>query len=522
MKLNPISLAVGLLLVAAPASRALTRGGDGSGTDVTLRASVPMASTVNTGDRVAFEYQTRDDAAVIVFNIDSRGYVHLLAPSGPLEMTRANTRYVIPEPGSDLVVDSQTGVEFAFAVAVTDPSAVDASELEHLRASDTPGHAPYRISGDPFVAANMIAGELVRGISRRGATFAYTLFYVNDRVDAPCYLCGGCDGEPVESSCDGYRIVQNFDRRSPLDYPLRRGYDMVETAAAMADESLDDDSDVVVNFYPYGSQVRYVDPVPAYSVAWGFYDPFLWYWPGYYPYCPTGWGFSVGWGWGWGWDWGYGRGYYCSGWYSSRWYDGYRGDGRYRNPQRFKSARGSGSSGLLVSNRTVAQQRDASLRIASKGVRASTTARPGKPASIATRARTGTRSPHMSTRSKTTGPRVHTRVSGAPTRGKPATLPHRTLTGTARGRVGSGSTHWTPPVRLRAKSSGAGTSSRGRIDRGGTVRTKAPSWGSPHRTSDHRSWSPGTRSRSFRSPSPMRGGTAKSAPPRASSRDRRR
>ncbi len=547
MKLYPIPLAVGLLLTASPATYALTQGSGEAGTDVTLRASVPMSSIVNTGDRMAFEYQTRDDAAVIVFNIDSRGYVHLLAPEGPVEMTRALSRYTIPEPGNDLVVDSQTGVEFVFAVAVTDPSAIDEAELAHLRAADTPGQEPYRISGDPFIAANMIAGELIRGVSRRGATFAYTMFYVNNRVDAPCYLCGGCDGEQTDSSCDGYRIVQDFDRRSPLAYPLRRGYQMVETVAGNDGGggifSNPDDSDVVVNFYPYGSQVRYIDP----GYSYGLYDPYYWYWPYYYPYYP-GWSISIGWGWGWnyGWGWGCGGGYYCSGWYAPCHYPSY-GGGTYSPPRKFKSSYKSASNNLLASNRTYAAQRDRDLRIAQKDIRRSFPSR-SKTASVAHGTRTTTRDVFASYRSRATAPHANTRVYGRPTRGKSMTrgttsrrgyttprATTRTYTPrsrtTTRGRTGSGKSSWAPTYNYYSPRPGQSAyrgSRPGTTYRGGTAKTSRPSWGSSRGNSgNYRGYSGAYRghSRSYRGGSvgrapSMRGGGAKSAP-HGSSRGRR-
>jgi hypothetical protein len=71
-----------------------------------------------------------------------------------------------------------------------------------------------------------------------------------------------------------------------------------------------------VNFYPYGTEVHYADPVAVNAwYNWGWYDPYYWYYPYAYPYCGYPYGFSVGIGWGWGWGWGFG-GYYCGGYYN--------------------------------------------------------------------------------------------------------------------------------------------------------------------------------------------------------------
>ncbi len=474
MKKNLTPLMISLLLAApAPAAAvsAARQGGDGG---VILRASVPLGGIVNTGDRVAFEFQTRKDAAVLVFSIDSRGFVHLLYPAGPPEVARANTEYSIPEYGSELVVDTPTGVEFAFALAVTDPGAIDAAELAHLRGTDVPGAEPYRITGDPFIAANMVAAELVRGVSHQEVYFGYTNFYVNQRVEYPCYLCGACDGVADVDACGEYRVVQNFQRGESLVYPLPRGYDMVEQVAdgsTIIDNP--DDGDVVVNFYPYGSEVRYVDPsVYLYPGGWGLWDPFYWYWPGYYPYCGSGWSVGIGWGWGWGWGgWG---GYYSCGWYAPPCYYPsypYYPSGGYTYPEKFKTRYKSGDvqSGSLTAQRTRAAQRDGSLRIAQKDVQRSVTR--ANRTSLARSTRSATRATVMAGRYGT--PRVKTTVSGT-NRGKTA------VRGTT-GRTGSRPTagvRSAPATRSGSKPAVRGSTPQRTRGSSGTVRPAPSSRGS--------------------------------------------
>jgi hypothetical protein len=351
---------------------------------VTLRPGVSMGSVVSPGEPMSFEFHVSSDASVIVFDIDTRGQVHVLYPIGEPGVERARATYRLPEDGSDLFVEGERGVEFVFAVAVDDPSAIDRGALEAMSASDVEGREPYRVEGDPFLAANTIAGDLIRDVSRSGASFAYTYFYVSERVAYPCYLCGPCNDLETVEACSGYRIAQDFDRRSPLAYPLRRGYEMTDVASDPSTGSPlspvvvpSDDGDVVVNFYPYGSQVRYVDPnlVGIYSDAW-WYDPYYWYYPGWYPYYP-GFSVSIGFGWGWGWGWGCWGGYYCSGWYDPWCYGGYYpGYPSYPSgyPGKFKSNYKSGadpSGTTLARNRTYAAQKDGRMRIASADVRPS-------------------------------------------------------------------------------------------------------------------------------------------------------
>ncbi len=354
---------------------------------VAVRADAAMGSVVSPGEPMSFEIQASSDACIIVFDIDTRGQVRLLYPSGEPGVLSAREPYRLPEEGSDLVVGGERGVEFVFALAVDDPSAIDRTALSTLAGSDLEGGEPYRVEGDPFLAANTVAGDLVHDVSRSGASFGYTYFYVSERVDHPCYLCGPCDDS--ETACAQYRVTQNFDRRTALSYPLRRGYELTDVASAATEETgalspvvvPSDDGDVVVNFYPYGSEVRYVDPnvMGIYTDSW-WYDPYYWYYPGWYPYYP-GFSVSIGFGWGWGWGWGCWGGYYCSGWYApgcGGYYDGYYG-GYYptypaQSPAKYKSAYKSGSAAsgsTLARNRTFAAQKDGTMRIASANVRPS-------------------------------------------------------------------------------------------------------------------------------------------------------
>jgi Domain of unknown function (DUF4384) len=385
-------LALAILAVPvfnASVATALVNNSATAARSVAVRADASMGSVVSPGEPMSFEVQPSSDACIVVFDIDTRGQVRLLYPSGEPGVMSAREPYRFPEEGSELIVGGGRGVEFVFALAVDDPSAIDRAALATLAASDLEGGEPYRIEGDPFLAANTIAGDLVRDVSRSGASFGYTYFYVSERVDHPCYLCGPCDG--AESACAQYQVTQNFDQSAALSYPLRRGYELTDVASAATEDSgalspvvvPSDDGDVVVNFYPYGSEVRYVDPnvMGIYTDSW-WYDPYYWYYPGWYPYYP-GFSVSIGFGWGWGWGWGCWGGYYCSGWYApgcGGYYGGYYG-GNYpyptypvQYPAKYKSAYKSGaatSSSTLARNRTFAAQKDGTMRIASANVRPS-------------------------------------------------------------------------------------------------------------------------------------------------------
>jgi hypothetical protein len=365
---------------------------------VVLRMSAAKGSVLSPGEEISFTYQTSEDALVVLFNIDTEGYVHLLHPwDGLPQAARARETYRVPSGGDHLLVSGETGMEFVFALTVPDRTALDEAELAYLRdVENRPIEEKYRIDGDPFLAANIIAGELVRGISHRGGVFLdYTYFYVNQRVDHPCYLCGECEGAR-DALCDDFQLVADLERSTPLSYPLQRAYQVVERGTPASDEyvdvadrveTVDQDDDVNVSFYPYSVEVRYVTQPYAYS----YYDPYwydpFWYDPWYcgYVYYP-GWRYPYyGHYYAWSFNWGYWGGYYCSGWYYPRyhnWRDYYHdnywnyayGGVHYKTAykkQRSATAYKSSSDLSLARNQTV--KRTDALRIGSKDLRRSPT-----------------------------------------------------------------------------------------------------------------------------------------------------
>ncbi len=296
---------------------------------IKLDLSEPAGSIFRPGEDVRFAYRTDEDAYVIIFDIDTEGYVHLLYPQGGQLGPRslAGRRYSIPEEQkASFVVEGETGMEFIFAIAVSEREHIDEDELAFLAESDfLPNDRQFRIDGDPFLAANMITGELVRGISQReGISIAHTYLYINDRVDYPRYICAECHDDarhPYEERCAAYNVSAGFRASDRLSYPLERGFEISAIEEPLEEpEGIEEDVEVTrvyVSFYPYDTYV-YNRPLWVYSI---WYDPF-WYWdpfwydPWYtcgawYPYHPyyNRWsGFYFGFGWGWHpayWDWGW-------------------------------------------------------------------------------------------------------------------------------------------------------------------------------------------------------------------------
>jgi len=530
MKWQILTAIAAAILVTAPTAGAVSydQGTNYTGGGVMIRMNVPMGTVLNAGEELAFKFQTLDDAFVIVFNIDTDGYVHLLHPEQGLSMAAAKRTYDVPEGrNSSLIVSGETGIEFVFALSVPDRDWVDEDELEYLFALDAEAsgemsRTPYRIDGDPFLAANIIAAELVRGISRRPGVFLdFTYFYINERVAYPCYLCGECDRRDPASDCERYQIVADFQRTQPLVYPLTRAYDLVDQGVAVADEPADRTE---VEFYPYRSEVYTYSRPYVYRVSDPyFYDPWYWdpwyagwyYYPGAYPRWGWGVSVSVGWGWGWGgWGWGGGwGGYWCSPHYVP--YHG--GGGSDYRTSKFKTQYASGGtsykSSTLVDGYRQSRTRDAGAVVAAKGVRSAGTTSAYRTGSKTAAARSGQASYKRSSTYQRGGT---TKVSGTRYDRTRTAFQKRSAsrTGTRGGTVTRGGTTYRQPQSVRR-----GTRTGTRSD----TRYRRPTGSTRTRTSGRTYRNPNSRTRSSVKSTPRtstRNRSSVRSTPRTSTRNR--
>lgn len=340
MKKLLITLAVGMMLLpfqALSVTRSSLRTSISGGIKIDL--ADPAGSIYQPGESISLRFETSEDSYVIIFDIDTDGYVHLIYPESSLHIKKAyaGRKYEIPDnPNSSLLVSGSTGLEYIFAVSVTDRSRINDEELDFLAANENlPADELFHIDGDPMLAANMIASELVRGISHLdGVSMAFTDFFINDIVEYPRYICSEChEGgrRTYTESCAKYDWTEIKKQRSGLAYPLDRGFDAVLAADQQNDEDVHEDetsSKVYIAFYPYESSVYYPGFFYSYYSRPWYYSP-LWYdpWWGYYdPFYGAGSGFSFNFGWSWGWNyydypyWGSGWGWGSSGWGYDRYY----------------------------------------------------------------------------------------------------------------------------------------------------------------------------------------------------------
>lgn len=82
-------------------------------------------ATYNPGEDIRIHFKTNRDAFVVIYNVDTRGYVHLLYPYDYRDSRFAEGRRTYSIPSSrddyDLIVDGPAGTERIVAIASWDP-----------------------------------------------------------------------------------------------------------------------------------------------------------------------------------------------------------------------------------------------------------------------------------------------------------------------------------------------------------------------------------------------------------------
>ncbi|MBI1798383.1 MAG: DUF4384 domain-containing protein [Candidatus Eisenbacteria bacterium] len=268
--MKPAGLFLGALLAAGLSMCASPAAAHGLGVEVwTDRGS---DAVYQPGDVLQVRARASEDSYLLVYEIDSEGYVHVLHPArGQNGFVSGHTTYHVPADQSDqqLVVNDPTGEDFIVAIASREPFEdlpwylrpydVQGGEVGYV---NRPAEAEEgvttegKIVGDPFVAMERIRRR-VCAHAADPSTFgtAYTSYYVHEKVRYPRYLCNDCHRPGYWAWWDG--------------------------------------------FDPYYAHCSAIDFRINWSWGWG---PA--YWCGYVPYyvyvcsptCPPGWGWSgTGW-----------------------------------------------------------------------------------------------------------------------------------------------------------------------------------------------------------------------------------
>ena len=191
------------------------------------------------GESMTIYFRVNANASVIVFNIDTDGYIHLIYPYGPSDspFIDAGRTYRIPSRSDpyELVADGPPGVEYVVAVASPAPfqnlpwylsrEMVDRGRPDGEGAGDEDPTESGHIVGDPYVGIDRIVRRIAPpGREDRIAT-SDTYFYIDRRVEYPRYVCADCHFhpyffDPYFSTCSVFevRIDATWARYAPI-YP---------------------------------------------------------------------------------------------------------------------------------------------------------------------------------------------------------------------------------------------------------------------------------------------------------------
>ena len=291
---------------------------------VSVRVAGGNGSVLEPGERVKLTFQTNRDAYVVLYNIDSDGFVNLLYPrDGKPRRVEGNKINFLPEAGSGLqwVIEGSTGVEYIHAVAVTDRAAIKEQELYYLvQNRDQAEEKRFRIEGDPFLSFNMIDEEIIGDAREHPPASDYTYFYINREVDYPRYLCSKCHApgkltDPYNMDCPEI-VVERYTHDDDVAYPYPPLFDITYTSDG-GDEDYYASSKYVERHLE--DEYEEYDDTPIYlSIYYSNYSyPYQYYWPSYrtfwtsYYYNPYLWDYY--------WYWDFGFSYYFTDYYYHYW-----------------------------------------------------------------------------------------------------------------------------------------------------------------------------------------------------------
>jgi hypothetical protein len=188
----------------------------------------------NSGEKMQIYFRANQDAYVLIYNIDTEGYVHLIYPFRPRDPVRVEGGETFRVPARhdpyDLVAEGPEGVEYVVAIASPLPFqdlpwflAPGLAEEPRPSADEGDDLENGVIVGDPYVGMERLHRRLVpEGLEDRVAS-ADTYFYIERRVEYPRYVCADCHHrtywfDPYVNHCSviEIRIDATWARYAPL------------------------------------------------------------------------------------------------------------------------------------------------------------------------------------------------------------------------------------------------------------------------------------------------------------------
>jgi len=215
--LVPLALAGALLLGAAPAgavSAVPTQSlRPSSRFEIDVWINREEGGVYRPGESMRVFFRSNADAYVLVYNIDTEGYIHLVYPFGPSDPMRVEggRAYRVPARHDpyDLVADGPAGMEYVVAVASRQPfqdlpwylSGRDADRDDYDDELDS-----GQVVGDPYVGIERLNSRIIAPGAEDESDATETYFYIDHRVDYPRYICADCHYsafgfDPYQSVC---------------------------------------------------------------------------------------------------------------------------------------------------------------------------------------------------------------------------------------------------------------------------------------------------------------------------------
>ena len=187
------------------------------------------------GERMKIFFRPSSDSYVLIYNIDTEGFIHLVYPYGPEDPERleGGRTYQIPsrQDPYDLVADGPQGIEYVVALAAPFPYLDLPWYLSGRLADEGPPPGVDQgdeesgvIVGDPYLGMDRIVRRIVPDGRENEVATADTYFYIERRVEYPRYVCADCHSygvawyDPYYDNCSVFeiRIDATWARYAPL------------------------------------------------------------------------------------------------------------------------------------------------------------------------------------------------------------------------------------------------------------------------------------------------------------------
>jgi len=163
------------------------------------------------GEKMQVFFRANQDAYVLIYNIDTEGYIHLIYPFRPNDPVHvdAGETYRVPSRHDpyDLVAEGPEGMEYVVALASPSPFTnlpwfLAPGSVENARDRDEDGSGDDAnadddldqgvIVGDPYVGMEKLNSRIVAHGREDQVATADTYFYIDRRVEYPRYVCADC------------------------------------------------------------------------------------------------------------------------------------------------------------------------------------------------------------------------------------------------------------------------------------------------------------------------------------------